>query len=120
MKKKILAIDDEKSFLETLKDILEPEGYEVQTLSDPVKTEKYIKKFNPDLLILDVLMPVRSGFNVVEEFREKGLYQDLPKIFLTCLDDSVERMTAKACGVGKYIVKPFEPEKFIDIVNSFF
>ena len=84
------------------------------------QTEKYINKFNPDLLILDVLMPIRSGFNVIEEFREKGLYQDLPKIFLTCLDDSVERMTAKACGVERYVTKPFEPETFINIVNSVF
>jgi len=118
MGKIILAIDDDKAFLITLKDIFEPEGFQVQTLSDPSKAEQYIDKYDPDLLIIDVFMPKRTGFNLVEDFRDKGLYQNLPKIFLTCLDDDIEKMTARACGVTHYITKPFQPEELVRRVKT--
>lgn len=118
MGKIILAIDDDENFLSTIKDILEAEGYEVKTLADPTKTEHYIEKYHPDLLIIDIFMPERTGFNLIEDFRDKGLYQDLPKIFLTCLDDDVEKMTARACGVSLYMTKPFQPEELIQKVNQ--
>ncbi|MFC1548584.1 two-component system response regulator [Candidatus Omnitrophota bacterium] len=118
VKKTILAIDDDEDFLRTVKDILEAEGYEVKTLSDPTKTEHYIDKYHPSLLIIDIFMPVRSGFNLIEDFRDKGLYEDVPKIFLTCLDDDIERMTARAWGVSYYMTKPFQPEELIRQVNN--
>ena len=118
MAQKILAIDDNKEFLDTLKDILENKGYDVTILADPMKAEHYIDKYAPDLLIIDVFMPERSGFNLVEDFNEKGLYGSIPKIFLTCLDDDVERMTARACGVTQYLTKPFQPEDLLSLVES--
>lgn len=118
MRHKILAIDDNKEFLATLKDILEDKGYEVITLSDPVKAEHYIDKYAPELIIIDIFMPGRSGFNLIEDFNEKGLYERIPKIFLTCLDDDVERMTARACGVAQYLTKPFQPDELLDMVQS--
>lgn len=118
MSKNILAIDDDKDFLKTLKDILEIEGYRVKTLSEPLKAEQYIERYRPDLLILDVFMPGRTGFNIVEDFGEKGFYRELPKIFLTCLDDDVEKITARAHGVGLYITKPFQPEELVRLVRT--
>ena len=118
MGQKILAIDDNIEFLGTLKDILEDKGYDVTTLADSMKAEHYIDKYTPDLLIIDVFMPERSGFNLVEDFNERGLYGSIPKIFLTCLDDDVERMTARACGVAQYLTKPFQPEDLLDLVES--
>ncbi|MBU0683329.1 MAG: response regulator [Candidatus Omnitrophica bacterium] len=113
MEKTILAIDDDKAFLSTLRDIFEPEGFDLKTLSDSTKAEEYIDKYHPDLLIIDIFMPGRSGFNLLEDFKDKGLYQNLPKIFLTCLDDDVEKMTARSCGVEHYVTKPFQPEELI-------
>jgi len=117
MKKRILAIDDNEDFLVTLKDLLEGSGYEVDILPDPSKAEERIELRKPDLMIIDVFMPKRSGFNIIEDFRDNGLYMDIPKIFLTCLDDDIERMTAKACGVDCYITKPFQPEDLIEMVH---
>ncbi len=118
MEKIILAVDDDKVFLKTLKDMMREEGYVVETLSDPTKTEEYIEKFRPDLLIVDVFMPGKSGFNLLEDFSDEGKYEDLPKIFLTALDDEVEKMSARACGVKHYITKPFDPRDLLDIVES--
>jgi DNA-binding response OmpR family regulator len=118
MKKVILAIDDNEDFLLTLRDMLQGEGYDVVTLSDPSKAEEYIDSHGPDLIMIDVFMPERSGFNIIEDFRERGLYMEIPKIFLTCLDDDVEKMTAKACGVDHYITKPFHPEELLTMVKN--
>jgi len=118
MKKIILAIDDDETFLSTLKDIFEPEGFDFKTLSDPSKAEQYIDRLNPDLLIIDIFMPKRTGFNLVEDFKDRGLYQKMPKIFLTCLDDDVEKMTARACGVTHYVTKPFHPEELVRRVKT--
>ena len=118
MKKTILVIDDDAAFLTTLKDILEEAGYKVIALADPLEAEKYIETYAPDLLIIDIFMPDRTGFNLIEDFREKGMYLDLPKIFLTCLDDDIERMTASACGVQRYITKPFEPKELIGCITE--
>ncbi len=116
--KKILAIDDNVDFLCTLEDILSNNGYDVKTLSDPNKTEDVIKEFIPDLLVIDIFMPERSGFNILEDFRKKGLYENIPKVFLTCLDDDIERMTARACGVSRYIAKPVRPKELLVAVGE--
>jgi len=118
MKKIILAIDDDRTFLSTLKDIFEPEGFDFKTLSDPSEAEKYIDRYNPDLLIIDIFMPKRTGFNLIEDFKDRGLYQKMPKIFLTCLDDDIEKMTARACGVTHYMTKPFHPEELVRRVKT--
>jgi len=120
MGKLILAIDDNVDFLETLGYMLKDEGYEVVTLSEPSKVEAYIDKFNPDLLIIDVFMPGRSGFNILEDFKEKGIYKNIPKLFLTCLDDDIEKMTAKACGVDHYITKPFKSDELLKMITDIF
>ncbi|MBF0217575.1 MAG: response regulator transcription factor [Candidatus Omnitrophica bacterium] len=118
MGKRILAIDDNVDFLSILEDMLKFEGFEVKTLSEPEKAEDYISSFRPDLIVIDVFMPGRSGFNILEDFKEKGIYSEIPKIFLTCLDDDIEKMTAKACGVSKYLTKPFENEELVGLINE--
>jgi DNA-binding response OmpR family regulator len=118
VKKTILAIDDDAALLVTLTDILEEAGYKTIALADPLQTEKYIEMYDPDLLLIDIFMPDRTGFNLIEDFREKGVYLEIPKIFLTCLDDDVEKMTARACGVERYITKPFEPEELIACIKE--
>jgi len=118
--KRILLIDDNEAFLEVTKLFLEGEGYDVQTLSDPKKAEEYIKDFDPALIIIDVFMPERSGFNIIEDFQEKGLYQNIPKIFLTGLDDDVEKMTAKGIGVAAYLTKPVMPAELVKAIEGVF
>jgi len=63
-------------------------------------------------------MPGRTGFNLIEDFNAKNIYQDIPKIFLTCLNDDVEKMTARARGIVSYITKPFEPKELISSVKE--
>ena len=115
---KILIIDDNKDFLDMMESFLTGEGYEVKTLTDPTRTEEYMNEFNPVLMIIDIFMPERSGFNIVEDFSEKGIYQDIPKIFLTGLDDEIEKMTAKGIGVSEYITKPVMPSELSKVIGN--
>ena len=116
--KKILAVDDREPILEVIKAALEMEGYNVTTLTDPFKVEECIEKESPDLLILDVFMPGRSGFNIVQDFNEKGLYKDLPKMFITVLGDEGEKIVARAEGVDEYLEKPFSKEELVEKVEK--
>jgi DNA-binding response OmpR family regulator len=118
MEKVILLIDDDENLLRTLKDILDKEGYRTVPLSDPSRAEEFVEKYSPLLLILDIFMPGRSGFNLVEDFKISRICDDIPKIFITCLDDDIERMTARACGVDRYITKPFAPEYVVACVKD--
>jgi len=117
-KAKILIIDDDENFLKTTQDILQDAGYGSSILSDPMKAEEYIEKDKPDLIIIDIIMPLRSGFNILEDFESRNIYQDIPKIFLTALDDSNEKMVAHGLGVKAYIVKPFDPDDLISKIKE--
>lgn len=117
-RKKILIIDDDENFLKTTQDILQSAGYDSSILNNPMKTEEYIEKEKPDLLIIDIFMPQRSGFNILEDFTSKNIYQYIPKIFLTALDDSTEKMVAHGLGIEDYIVKPFNPMELISKIKK--
>ncbi len=118
MSKKILVVDDDINILKMTKSRLEANGYEVSTLSDPMKVEENIENYHPDLLIVDVMMPERSGFDIVEDFNKKKIYNDLPKIFFTGLDSEIEKMVAKSEGVSEYIVKPFVPADLVASIKK--
>ncbi len=118
MSRKLLAVDDDRSFLNSLKDVLVQKGYEVLTLNDPGKVEEEIENFEPDIMVLDVFMPKRSGFKLLTDFNERGVYQDIPKVLLTCLDDDVERMVARSEGVDAYVTKPIDIDHFLKIIEE--
>lgn len=118
MKGKILIIDDDRAFLTSLSDVLEEYGYEVRALTDPSEAAPEIEQFAPDLIILDVFMPKKSGFNLLRDFKDRDVYQDIPKILLTCLDDDVERMVAKSEGAAEYVTKPVDMDNFLSLVGE--
>ena len=112
-RKKILHVDDEKDILTVVKTILEREGFEVVSVSDSKSALREIANQNFDLLIIDIMMPEMSGW---ELFSKVGQIKDNCKvIFLSVLDLSVEKIKElKNAGVNDYIRKPFES---VDLVN---
>jgi DNA-binding response OmpR family regulator len=113
MAKTILVIDDDKSFLSAIRTLLEEKWYSVRTLSDPWKTEEYIDACEPDLLLIDVVMPGRTGFTLIKDLMEKEKYREIPKIFVSRVDGEEEKKIAEVCGVKKYFVKPVKPEELL-------
>jgi OmpR family response regulator RpaB len=105
---KILVVDDEASIRRILETRLKMVGYEVATAADGEEALEIFSKFNPDLIILDVMMPKLDGYAVTKEIRRSS---DTPIIILTALGDVSERITGLELGADDYVIKPFSPKE---------
>jgi DNA-binding response OmpR family regulator len=102
---RILVIEDEPAMREGLKDNLEIEGYEVHTAVDGAEGLKSILQNSYDLVILDVMLPHLSGFDVLKQAREKGVTS--PVIMLTARGEEIDRVLGLELGADDYLTKPF-------------
>lgn len=122
MKKKILIIDDEPDILKTMKYNLEFEGYEVFSAQDGDEGLKKIKQALPDLVLLDLKMPGKNGFQIAKEIKSQKEYGDIPIIVLSAMKDEASKYIAAKDGAVEFIEKPVDIEKLKfhikDILNQ--
>lgn len=109
MSKKILIVDDEPDILYTVAQMLEMHGYEVIKAKDGEECFNELSKTTPDLVLLDIMMPEMSGWDVAAKIKENPKWNNIPIIFLTAKGDTM------SIGMGNmaaedYIVKPFDIE----------
>ena len=109
MTKKILIADDEDNVRELVYVSLEDEGYEIHEASDGEEAVAKARELKPDLIVLDVMMPGKTGYEVCEELRKDPDMQDIYILFLSARGSAVSEMTGKMKGEDAYMVKPFEP-----------
>ncbi len=107
-KQKILVVDDEASIRRILETRLKMAGYNVVTAEDGEEAVDLFNKTNPDIVILDVMMPKMDGYGVTREIRRVS---DVPIIILTALGDVSERITGLELGADDYVIKPFSPKE---------
>ena len=103
-KKLILVVDDEKNILDIIVFNLKNEGYETVSASDGEQAVEMQKKYQPDLILLDVMLPKMDGFTVCKTIRE---YSNVPIIMLTARADEVDKIMGLELGADDYITKPF-------------
>ena len=103
---KLLVIDDEMNICELLKTYFENEGYDVKTACDGVEGVSYFKMYEPDLVLLDIMMPNKDGFQVCREIRE--ISANKPIIFVSAKDDSFDKVLGLELGADDFVVKPFD------------
>ena len=108
LKQKILIADDEASIRRILEARLGMIGYEIVTATDGEEAIAAFNKHNPDLIVLDVMMPKIDGYGVTREIRRTS---DVPIIILTALGDVSERITGLELGADDYVIKPFSPKE---------
>jgi two-component system sensor histidine kinase/response regulator len=118
MAKKIMAVDDENDVLLVIKTALQGEGFKVVTASSGPEALEKIPVEQPDLVILDIMMPGMSGFEVLEKLKADGATARIPVIMLTGLSERGKIREALASGTDYYIVKPFEFEELLTRVNA--
>ena len=119
MQKKILIIEDEEILLNILKKKLIGEGFEVLTALDGEEGLKVIKEKKPDLILLDILMPKKTGFEVMEEKIKDPEIKDIPIIIVSNSGQPVELERAKALGAKDCLVKTeFDPQEVVDKVKQ--
>lgn len=118
--KRILIADDEPDILEIVSYNLTNEGYEVYTAKNGDEAIERAKQLNPDLIILDVMMPKKTGVEVCAILRSQTLFQETLIIFLTALNDEASHIKGLETGADDYISKPISPKVLISRVNALF
>jgi two-component system alkaline phosphatase synthesis response regulator PhoP len=118
--KQILIADDEPDILEIVSYNLGKEGYEVYTAKDGNEAIERAKQLHPDLIILDVMMPKKTGVEVCQILRSQPMFQDTLIIFLTAMSDEASQIKGLETGADDYVNKPISPKVLISRVNALF
>jgi DNA-binding response OmpR family regulator len=114
---KVLVVDDDMECVDAIRAALESRGYQVVQAHDGNQALQMTELENPDLLILDMMMPQRSGFLVLENIR-RNRPDPLPVIMITANEGSRHKAYAEMLGVHDYLRKPFSIEKLIESVEK--
>jgi len=113
--KKILVVDDEESILKVVDYALSEAGYEVHTAHDDRGAEFMFDQVHPDLVILDVMLPGKSGLDIAKELRATS---NVPIIMLSARGDEVDRILGLEFGADDYVTKPFSPRELVSRVKA--
>ena len=121
MKKKILAVDDEADIANLVKLILEPVGFEVEAVCDPRLAYEAAKRFKPDAIFLDLLMPGIDGWDIFAKLRNDPDFAKIPIAILTAKSQGVDKLVGlHVMKADSYITKPFGIQELIDKTNELF
>ncbi|HHY58929.1 MAG TPA: response regulator transcription factor [Chloroflexi bacterium] len=115
MAQKILVADDEQSILDTVSAYLRQEGYQVVTAVNGRDALFHFRHEQPDLVVLDVMMPEMDGWSVARAIRKES---DVPLIFLTARIDDIDQVTGLEIGADEYVTKPFSPRVLVARVRA--
>ncbi len=117
---KVLVVDDEEPILELLKYNLEKGGYEVQAAANGMKAVEIAKTFLPDLVLLDIMMPVMDGVETCRRIREIPELQKTFIVFLTARSEEYSEVAAFDVGADDYITKPIKPRALMSRIHALF
>ena len=115
MAKQVLIVEDDNNIAELLHLYLEKEGFETQVARDGGKGVELFRSFQPDLVLLDIMLPVMDGWSVLKKIRESG---KTPVIMLTAKGELEDRVTGLESGADDYIVKPFEMKEVLARIHA--
>ncbi|MCB0700259.1 MAG: response regulator transcription factor [Chitinophagales bacterium] len=110
---KILVVDDEPDIVEFISYNLKTKGYQIATAKDGVEAIKKAKDFQPDLILLDIMMPNKDGMQTLKELRQLPDFENTAIIFLTALSDEKSEIEGLSIGADDYISKPIKPELLV-------
>ncbi len=117
---KVLVVDDESDILELLEYNLKKEGYEVKTANDGRKAVEIAKTFQPQLVLLDIMMPHQDGVETCRQLRDAPESSNSFIIFLTARSEEYSEVAAFENGADDYITKPIKPRALMSRINAFF
>jgi DNA-binding response OmpR family regulator len=117
-KKKILLVDDEVDFVEVVRVRLEDSGYEVLVAYDGEEGLERAEREEPDLIILDIMLPKISGFDVCRKLKIDENFKDIPIVMLTAKFQPNDIKFGEAMGADAYITKPFEPQVLLGKIRE--
>ncbi len=117
---KVLVVDDEEPILELLKYNLEKQGYDVRTASDGFTAVETARRFHPDLVLLDIMMPKMDGVETCRQIRAIPELQNTFVVFLTARAEEYSEVAAFDVGADDYITKPIKPRALMSRISALF
>lgn len=117
---KVLVVDDEEPILELLKYNLEKQGYDVKVADNGMKAVELAKQFNPDLVLLDIMMPKMDGVETCRQLRAIPELQNTFIVFLTARSEEYSEVAAFDVGADDYITKPIKPRALMSRISALF
>ncbi|WP_146587246.1 response regulator transcription factor [Puniceibacterium confluentis] len=118
MPKQVLVIEDEPNIIEAISFILSRDGWTVRTHSNGVTAVDTVLMRKPDVVILDVMLPGKSGYDILRELREMPETSALPILMLTARGQAKDRELAERAGVSHFMTKPFSNAEVLDAVRA--
>ncbi len=117
---RILAVDDYQEILNIVKTKLSRSGYEVETVNDAAVVLKKIKEFKPEVVLMDIMMPKITGFELCKLIKENKNLKHIKVIFLTAKDLDFARQKAAEVNADGFIAKPFSPNELAEYIDALF
>ncbi len=117
MVKKVLVVDDSQAEIRLLQSVLQQGGFQSVGISDPTKVEEAIDEERPNVILLDVVMPQRNGFQVCRELKNHEPYSSIPVILVTSKSAPSDRYWGEQQGANGYVSKPFTPDELLNAVR---
>jgi two-component system alkaline phosphatase synthesis response regulator PhoP/two-component system response regulator VicR len=120
MARKILVVDDERHIVRLVEVNLQRAGYDVVTAYDGVEALEKVASEKPDMLVLDVMMPRKDGFEVLQDLQANPGTANIPVIMLTAKAQDADIFKGWQSGVSSYLTKPFNPRELLTFVERIF
>ncbi|MFA8388285.1 MAG: response regulator transcription factor [Pelagibaca sp.] len=118
MSKQVLLIEDEPNIIEAISFILSRDGWSVKTHSNGADAVEMVKERKPDVLILDVMLPGKSGYDILRELRDDPDINGLPVLMLTARGQTKDREIAERAGCDAFMTKPFSNADVLETVRA--
>lgn len=116
--KRVLLIEDEPNIIEAIRFILSRDGWRVDTHSDGSTALDAVQSRSPDLIILDVMLPNRSGYDILNDLRAADETTDIPVLMLTARGQKKDRELAERLGASRFMTKPFSNGEILATVRE--
>lgn len=114
----ILIAEDEPSILEALSFVLQRAGWTVQSVTDGEAVMSAVRRMQPRILVLDIMMPKRSGFEVLKQIRADMATRELPVLVLTAKGQQQDKRVAEELGADRFVTKPYSNADVVDAVRA--
>jgi DNA-binding response OmpR family regulator len=115
---KILIVDDSPAEIRLMQSVLDRAGYSSVAVHDPMRLEQMIDAEQPSLILLDVVMPQRNGFQACRDLKGKAEYASIPVVMVTSKNTQSDKFWGKEQGADGYVVKPFSSDELLRTVRS--
>ncbi len=115
----IVYFEDDSDMVDLVRIILNREGYQVFGIAEGLEGLKLVQKTNPDLILLDLMLPDMDGWEIYRQLKQNDSTQDIPVIVVTAKAQSIDKVLGlEIAKVDEYISKPFRPQELVDRVNQ--